>query len=396
MKKSRLSLILFIVTLSLLWWQARQAIWNTHLQVDIWVQWERLSYWLSHGRSFAGLMGNEILPATLLYVFTPIALIPIGWLSYQSYLPAMLLINLIIIVLHWVLVENKNIFLLSLLFLGPILLFRFDALVTLMVILAFVSFEDKKYLQSGFWLGIATGMKVYPVIFLPYLAIILMKQKRSKELLRLIICFLEALLIPAIIFVMLGGNLDQIGSMLAFHNQKLISIESLPGSLITGWSLLVAGIPPQMLPGNGIWSVAGPAALFNRLWMVPVLFVYWGVWRDRRLIEKFSWAVPSCLIMVFLIFSKNLNPQYLWWFMAFLPFVKADKWIWGLTLSSALLNQLVFPLFYTTFTNNFYLYNQSYWIYFLLLLRNLCLVAVAYLSINNLLFNSATKRVQNE
>lgn len=394
--KNKGTFILAVATLLLLWWQARESIWNTHLQIDIWVFWQRLEYWLNNHHSFAGLVGNEILPTTLLYLFLPIALIPVGWLSYATYLPAMLLINLLIISLHWILVENKKIFLTSLLFLGPILLFRFDGLVTLMMLLSFTAFVRNKYPQSGFWLGLATGMKVFPVIFLPYLCLILIKQKLPKELIRWLIAYGEALLVPVMIYFVLGGSLEQIGSALAFHSHKLISIESLSGSLITGWSLIFRGRPPVMLPGNGIWAVEGPAELLNRLWMIPVALVYYFVARRKDLLNRFSWKVPFVLLLIFLIFSKNLNPQYLWWFMALLPMVKPSKLTWILSLACALFNQLVFPVFYTTFTDAFYLHNQSYWVYFLLLARNLGLVVVAYLSVKSLFSRAPNVEGQNE
>ncbi len=384
--KTKAIFILTIVTLFLLLWQARLPLWNQHLQVDIWVWFERIQSWFAH-HSFAGLEGNEILPLTLLYLFVPVILVPFGWLNYGNYLPAALLINLAAGGLHLVFVKRKPVFLASLLFLGPILLFRFDALVTLMLLLAFTAFIKKKFPQTGFWLGLATGMKVFPVIFLPYLLMILVKQKQFKSLVLMLIYFGEALLLPVLIFFLLGGSWEQIGTALEFHNLKLISIESLPGSVITAWSLLTARRPPALLAGYGIWAVPGPAALFNRLWLAPIGIVYYFIWKNRS--KHFDWSIPLVLILVFLVFSKNLNPQYAWWFMAFLPFIKATLLMWILALAIALLNQLVYPIFYTTLIEGFYQQNHSYWVYYLLLLRNAGIVALAYLSLKILYPNSS-------
>ena len=387
MIKAKAILILTIVTLGLMLWQARLPLWNQHLQVDIWVWWQRLEFWF-RGHTFSGLTGNEILPLTLLYLFIPVLLIPIGWLSYANYLPVVLILNLAVIGLHLFFVKRKTLFLLSLLFLGPILLFRFDALVTLLLILSFVSFQKNRPSWSGFWLGLATGLKVFPVIILPYLLLILFKQKQLKSLLTLMIYFAEALLLPVLIFWLLGGNREQIVNALDFHNLKLISIESLPGSLITGWSLITRGAPPALLAGYGIWAVPGPAILFNRLWLLPIGLVYYFIY--RRSVKVFNWNIPLVLILTFLVFSKNLNPQYIWWFMALLPFVKAGRLIWILTLVVALLNQLVYPIFYTTLIEEFYQKNQSYWIYYLLLLRNLGILAITFILFHSRLFHSRT------
>lgn len=337
--------------------------------MDIWVWWQRVEFWF-RGRTFSGLTGNEILPLTLLYLFVPTLSIPFGWLSYANYLPAAWVLNLTVIGLHLIFIKRKTLFLLSLLFLGPILLFRFDALVTLLLILSFVSFEKNRPAQAGFWLGLATGMKVFPIIFLPYLLLLL----RRRAL--FLIYFAEALILPVLAFLVLGGNWGQVIDALNFHNLKLISIESLPGSIITGWSLLTRGGPPALLAGHGIWAVPGPAALFNRLWLVPLGLVYYLIWKNRP--RQFDWNVPLALTLVFLVFSKNLNPQYLWWFMVFLPLVKISRAVWLVALAAALLNQLVYPLFYTKLIEGFYQHNGSYWVYALLLLRNLGIVYLTW------------------
>jgi len=375
---------LAIFTVILLWIQARMPTWNNHMQVDVWVMWERLNYWMTHNHSFVGITGNEILPATLLYLFTPLGLVPVGGLVYANFLPIMMMLNAITLGAHWFFVNNKYIFLTSLLFLGPILLFRFDGLVTLLLLLSFYTFANGKYAQSGFSLGLATGMKVFPIIFLPYLILILLNNKHIKGLQQLLVFFGEALIVPVLIFFLLGGTYPQILAALAFHSQKLISIESLPGSMITGWSLLTHGHPPIMIPGNGIWAVAGPSALLNRSWLLPIALIYIAVYLRKNLVKKFNYLIPYTLILIFLVFSKNLNPQYLWWFMAILPFISPSPLTWGITLVVALLNQLVFPLFYTIFVDSFFGHNQNYWIYYLLLLRNIGIIFLCYLSIREL------------
>jgi hypothetical protein len=372
----------------LMWQMARWPIWNNHLQVDIWVWWERVNFWLEHG-TFAGLGGNEILPLTLLYLFVPLWLIPVGWPSYSNYLPAALTLNLLVLIAHAVLVKNyaaKNWpwFSLSLLCLGPILLFRFDALVTLAILAAFISYTKKNFSLSGFCLGLATSLKLFPVIFLPYLVLILFRQKKIRSLVLSIIYFVEALIVPFLAFSLLGGNWQQVAEALNFHNLKLISIESLPGSIITGWSLITQGQPPALLAGYGIWAVAGPAELFNRLWVLPVAGLYFWLWRQKTDMVKFSWVFPFNLMLVFLVFAKNLNPQYVWWFMFLAPFVSLTKVMWLLILLIAFTNQLVYPVFYTQLIEDFYQHNQAYWVYYLLLLRNVAIVALAYLSLKTL------------
>lgn len=378
---STVAIVIFLLIL----WAARQPLWSAHLQVDVWISWLRVSYYFEHGRTFAGLTGNEILPATLLYILAPIGLIPVGWLSYQTYLPATLVLNLIPLGLTWYLAHERKMLLSFLLLLGPILLFRFDGMVALLLISSFIAFTKSEHILSGLLLGLATGMKVFPILFVPYLILLLLRTKEYREIGRFVISFSLALVIPVLIFFWLGGNITQVQSALSFHSQKLISIESIPGSLITGYSLLTTGSPPPLIPGNGIWSVPGPHELFNRIWLIPIAVLYLIIYFKPSYLKKFEWYVPITLMMTFLVFSKNLNPQYVWWFMVLLPFVKVGKWVFGLTLIVALTNQLVYPIFYTTFIDDFYRSNQAHWIYLTLLSRNISIMGIFILCLRQML-----------
>lgn len=381
--KQRGGAIFSIIVLALILWQARQPLWNGHLQVDIWVWWERINYWLTYS-SFSGLKGNEILPATLAYFFTPLLLIPVGWASYGNYLPATLTLNLLIVATHIYLVYRQMpaglAWLLGgILAIGPILLFRFDPLVTLLAVGGVLLWQQKRWAISGFMLGWATAMKVFPVIFIPYLGFLMWQKRQWRPISRFGIYFVEGLIVPIIIFFLLGGNWEQVVEALSFHEKKLISIESLPGTIITGWNLIVSGMPPQPIPGYGIWAVAGEAQWFNRLWWLPVALIYYFIVKLKSV--AFSWQVPLCLMLAFLFVNKNLNPQYLWWYMAILPFTRPSRLIGGLTLIVAGLNQLVYPIFYTTLIEDFYQNNQSYWVYYLLVLRNLGIGYLTWLTL---------------
>ena len=136
---------------------------------------------------------------------------------------------------------------------------------------------------------------------------------------------------------------------------------------------------PGLISGYGIWAIPGPVALFNRLWVLPVAVIYLSLWQ-QQLFKRFDWGVIFSLMLVF-SFSKNLNPQYAWWFLSLLPFVKTSRLVWLLAFGIAILNQLVYPVYYTWLLEEFYQQNRSYWVYYLLLLRNLLIIALAYLSL---------------
>lgn len=392
MKYLRNGSIVTIATFLLVFWSARLPLWSSHLQVDVWISWLRVSYYFENGRTFTGLIGNEILPATLLYILAPVGLIPVGWLSYQTYLPATLVLNIFPLLLTWYLVKERKMLLSFLLLMGPILLFRFDGVVTLLLVGSFIAYAKHGYSLSGFLMGVATGMKVFPILFVPYLILLLITTKSFKEITSFLTSFAIALAIPVLIFLWMGGSVEQVQSALSFHSQKLISIESIPGSLITGYELLKTGFPPPLIPGNGIWSVPGPHELFNKIWLIPILFLYIVIYFRPIYSSKFDWRIPLSLMLTFLVFSKNLNPQYVWWFMVLLPFVKVGKWVWGLTLVVALTNQLVYPIFYTTLIEDFYRNNQAYWIYILLMMRNISIMFIFILCLRQMILVARSQK----
>ena len=365
-------------------------IWNAHLQVDVWVWYERLTSFFKHN-SFIGLKDNELLPATLLYLFP--AVLVSGWSTapYWLYLKATLWVNLLILIGHFIGCRGQNqlvkagLFALLILAYGPIALFRFDGLATLLVILGLIFWQKQKFSFSGFALGWATGIKIYPVIFLPYL--FLLKRRRLASLKRFILFYLVALLLPVLIFFALGGRWEQVTEALAFHKNKYVSIESLPASILTTLSLLKFHQPMPLLAGYGVWGIDLSfitdlkLQFFNLIWLLPVGIFYLYLFFKKKFFNQLNVEVIFCLTLIFLVFSKNLNPQYVWWFLSLFPLLEFNPLAFVLLLFICIFNQLVYPLFYTQFLEDFYRYNQLYAVFYALLLRNWLIVALLIISL---------------
>ena len=82
--------------------------------------------------------------------------------------------------------------------------------------------------------------------------------------------------------------------------------------------------------------------------------------RNRRL-ERAGTGGPFLLLIAFLLFQKNNNPQYAWWAFSLIPLIPHDwigirsKLILLVMASLALiLSQIVFPLNYQEFLDMFY------------------------------------------
>lgn len=388
--------------MGLLYWQARLPLWNAHLQIDVWVWYERVTYFFRH-QSFSGLKGNELLPTTLFYVFIPA--IFSGWSSvvYFLYLQATIAVNLFILLLHYLSCRSHDwvikagLFSLLILSFGPIALFRFDGLATLLVILGLLFWQKKKFSFSGLALGLATGIKLYPLIFIPYLSLILFTHRRFKPLKNFLVFYLIAILLPIFAFFSFGGSFNQIVEALSFHGNKYVSIESLPASLLTAFSLLKFHQPPPLLAGYGVWGIdlsfvtKLQLPFFNYIWIFPVGIFYLYLLFTKKFLQQINLGIIFCLTLVFLVFSKNLNPQYIWWFVSLFPFLKFNPLIFVLLLFINIFNQLVYPLFYTQFIENFYQQNQQFAVFYCLLLRNLLIVILTVVGLWSVLVKRAVR-----
>lgn len=379
-------LTLVLLTLLIIYFQANLPLWKSHLEVDIWVWFLRMESFLENN-SFSGLTDNEILPATLLYFFLPRLFAGWSQLTYATYLPAALMINLFIVALLIGLIRKNSLLFQSYLFLsivlltGPILLFRFDTLVVLLVVISLIYFQKNKILVSAITLGLAVSMKIYPIIFLPYFLLVLFKTKRIPLMFKFINGFFLSLFIPVFIFFLLGGDIYQLSEALNFHSLKYVSIESLPGSILTATSLITTNSPPVLLGGYGVWGITTPLiktlglGFFNYLWVLPIGLFYLYLIKTKRFLSQLNSGVFFLMMLIFLVFSKNLHPQYIWWFIPFFPLIKFKNSVstlisFTLLCLIAFTNQLVYPLLYTGFIESFYQQGESLEIFYLLLLRN--------------------------
>lgn len=392
-----------ILVYLILYLQGNHPLWKGHLEVDTWVWYQRLDYFRTHA-SFLGLRDSEFLPATLLFLFLPAAFFRLPVLDYGRYLQGVFWVNTLIFLLQFLLISRKagswqtTLFLLLLLAFGPIVFFRFDSMVTLLVLAGWFLWKRQRYFFSGVSFGTSIAMKIFPVIFLPYLCLVLARQRRLQSGFGFLAGLLIALVVPVFWFFSLGGDGQQLQEILAFHSLKPVSIESVPGSILTALSWLTQGSPPTLLGGYGVWGIRssitqalGPA-FFNWAWLVPICLVYWYLLTHRQLIRQVTPGVLFTLTLVFLIFSKNLNPQYLIWFFVFFPLMKlkanglpAYALLFLLLFLAAFLNQLVYPLLYTSFLEDFYQLGQLPESFYLQFLRNLALLGAAGIAVNNVL-----------
>ncbi len=393
-KISKLILVIStILVLFVLYRQAFNPLWRGHLEIDTWNYFLKVEDFLKT-KSLFTTIGNEILPVTTLFLLIPSFFVSRLPFNYSAYLPAFFILIIVVLVYHIFLaakygsINQAILFSLLMLFFGPILLFRFDALAALLVVLSLIFFQQKKFLFSALFLGLVTSIKIYPLIFLPYLMLLLLIKRQAKLTVAYLISFGGGLILPVLVFFFLGGQFSQIIEGLSFHALKPVSIESLSGSLMTLFAVLTKNQPPPLLGGWGVWGISAPLNFFNKFWLLPIFIFYLVLIKNKQYLNKINFGIIFCLMLLFLVFSKNLHAQYIWWFLSLFPFIKFRsahklKYLFMIILLIfiSIFNQLVYPLFYTQFLEDFYQHNCQYAVFYALLLRNWLIVTLLILSL---------------
>jgi len=399
MKNKKIKLTTFFV-LSIvfltLFFQASNDLWKGHLQTDAVGHFGRIGYFLQNG-TFKGMGYNEYQPGVLLF-FLLTALVSPKPSLFSVNLTTLWIVNFLLILGHIYLykkITKKNIgslaFLIIILLSGPILLFRFELIVSFLMILAYWFWKKKKYFWSFFSLGIGTSIKIFPILILPYFCLLLYKKKEYKNIIAGLFSFILSIAIIFLIVNNLGISFADMVDSLSNHGMKPVGIESVSGTILTLVPKIAGG---DYARGYGQRGVEGldkkylylPMSFYNWLWIVPLgMFYLFLFFKDRD--KKIDARTPFLIILLFLVLAKNFNPQYMFWFIPFFPIFSCKKnnqsdyfFQLGLLGGIVLLTQYVYPLAYSELTAGFYATGRAAETFYILFLRNF-LAAVLFVFI---------------
>lgn len=396
---------LFIATIAvcwLLWFQANHPLWQPHIVVDPVVYFNRAASFFDNNGSWAQMGTNEYQPGALWFFSAVMAGTP-GARDFSFFLSALMAANLLLIATHvalaGVFVSSRAAWLMLFfaLLVGPILLCRFELIVSLLVLIAWILWRRGAFMPAGFLLGAAMATKVYPVLLVPLLVIGAWREgKWSRAGSTLFACAAGGFFITGA-FGLFGCDWEDIVASLRFHFDKPFGVEGLLGS---GIPLLqaVLGIPLRMAPRNGIHGFESdlgsiPTLLLQWCWLLAVVAVVWIVVSRGSRGERCS---SPCAIFVlfgwYVLLGKLTAPQYAWWalpFLALTPATSMTRGEWSVSLILITLSlvaaQFVYPLNYSEFLECFggnFLANRIYLLNLaknLLWLGALCLITRALL-----------------
>ena len=385
--------ILFFAVLTILLLALHPA-WMYHLRVDIDGQYTAIASQFLNTGNLSSIGYNEYLPGAVMFFVSLSPYLSMGK-NNAGFLAGLFVANvLLIIASSWVYHKSQRgwgvfVFALILLFTGPIILYRHELLVGLMASLAVLFWIRKKTWGAFFLLGIATSTKIYPIILVPYFVLVILKNRGWKALGQHMLFFVLGLFsVLAIYMGVLKVPLVSIVDSLSIHSQKPVHVESVWGSILTVYSRIengdyalgkgdkgIFGIDPQFVPL--------PLYVFNYFW-VFVLGIYYAVLalKLKKGVHFEPYKLLTALIL-FLITSKILTPQYMLWVFLLLPLVsisseknkQTSQFLdLALVVLTCFLGQYIYPLNYNELVGIFYANGAFAHTFWMLFLRNALLV----------------------
>lgn len=386
MEKKYFCYLFFLACVLVIILQGLHPTWNNHLVTDLFIFKER---------SVGNFTNNEYQPGALLFLslLSPFAINQV----FDVFKIAFFSINILLIFLIAFFVqriskpENNIILGLIILFTGPILLFRFELLVIFLVISSFYYFKKDIFDISSILLALATTVKVYPIIYLPYLIINLYKQKGMKDSIRFFLSFIatSGILLLGFMYLYNFSSIQLIDS-LRYHLYKPIGVEGFWSSVISIIHILSTGSLSSLTSEYLTWGISRhnqilPMWFFDNFWILILALLYFLYFR-RNVDKKFNEIFVITITLATVTFSKLSSPQFLIWFVFLLPIVKLKKFIQNtrysliliLSLVTAFLTQYIYPLNYSEFLSVFNKGTTTY-LFYIFILKNLSLLVIFYM-----------------
>ena len=233
----------------------------------------------------------------------------------------------------------------------PVVLFRLDALASLLTLAAFAALIARRNALSGVALALSALVKLYAVVLVPLFAWReFAAGRRRAAVLVLVASLASAVVVSATLFALSGASgLEFIG----YQTNRGVQVESVVGSLVLLGHAL-AGVPVQLSVDYFSWQVASP--LVDALgWTFVVLPVAMGALLAVSAYSSFRWSSPgmdaqlfveliSAALLLFMLAYRVLSPQYLAWLLPFAALLTRGKL--ALVLAACVLTSYIFPLAY--------------------------------------------------
>jgi Glycosyltransferase family 87 len=261
--------------------------------------------------------------------------------------------------------------------LGSVVLSRFDLWPAALVALALAAFLADRLGIGSILLGLAVSAKLYPAVLVPLVLIYAWKRHGRRPALTCLGLTAATVFVIFLPFVVLSPA--GVWHSLTGQLSRPLQIESLGASLlVAAHHLWGFGIAQQSSHGSQNLGGHAPGVVATVLTVLQVcaLVGVWIAFAYSRATRDGLVRASAAALVVFIAFGKVLSPQFLIWLIPVVPLVRGRRGLAaaGLLLVALVLTQLWFPFRYWDYVNSFD--RTMSW---LVLSRNLVLVALAVL-----------------
>ena len=261
--------------------------------------------------------------------------------------------------------------------LGSVILSRFDLWPAALVALAVAAFVTERLRSGSILLGLAISAKLYPAILVPLVVIYAWKRQGRRSALTCLGLTAATVLVVFLPFVVLSPV--GVWHSLTFQLSRPLQIESLGASLLVAahraWGF---GLVQETSHGSQNLAGRAPRVFATVLTVLQVgsLAAVWILFGRTRPTRDGLIRASAAALVVFIAFGKVLSPQFLIWLVPIVPLVRGRRGLAAaaLLLVAMVLTQLWFPFRYWDYAGDF-----DAGVSWLVLARNLVLVALAVL-----------------
>lgn len=232
---------------------------------------------------------------------------------------------------------------------APIAMLRFDLFPALLTAIATNDLRRGRVEDSGAWLGLGGAAKLYPGVLVPVFALALLAEGRKREAAAL--CAVAAAVVLGCFAPFLLTDAHAFLGFLRYHAERGLQIETLASGAVLLRGAVAGGVPSTAVRFGAVELLAPsvPAVLGALPWLfllayAAVLVLGWRAFRrDGRSPETVA-RTSLAALLAFVLAGKVFSPQYLAWFLPFLPF--AGRRVLAVGIVTAAFTIVLYPWAY--------------------------------------------------
>lgn len=264
------------------------------------------------------------------------------------------------------LANTLTIYTVMLLAIGPILIYRYDLIPAIMVLLSLYAFNRQKHKVCWVMLALGTMTKIYPVIIAPLFLIHQFCQHQYRRIIPGIITFTLTIGIISLPGLLLnpGGFWQSFlcQAQRGLHADSTYSSFLLFGKTLGLSSVRIVLVDSTLFSVDVVSPAADMLATISPVIMVMALgIIFWFFYRDQQArsnLKSPSSHLPNIInysfltILVLLLTSKVFSPQFIIWLYPLVTLI-TGPWrqaSWLLFTLVSVLTQYIFPQHYREFT----------------------------------------------